>query len=256
MEPQPFLRPLCYSALAHVLVLFLLLWFLGSFLAPRTPLMMELTLIGEMSKGEGLGANASNPGQVPDQNPVAKTEGTFASPQQKAALPLPPVKPKPQAALPKSKPVKPNSGKASSEAYLESLDKSAPIGLAIHKDATNQIKTTAGLGHLGVAGSPEGNAQIEGELAARAVKTKVFPQYPAWAKQQGVEGSVKFQLTVLPNGLIKNDLELEQTSGYQELDRVVYEALIQWEFTALAPEVPQVNQSGVITFSFDLKQGN
>ncbi|MGH7739390.1 MAG: energy transducer TonB, partial [bacterium] len=134
------------------------------------------------------------------------------------------------------------------------LDKSAPIGLAIHKDTTDQIKTTAGLGHLGVAGSPDGNAQIEGELAARSVKTKVYPQYPRWALEQGVEGSVRFQLTVLPNGLLKDDLELEQTSGYPELDREVYEALIQWVFSPLAPSAPQVDQSGVITFSFNLKK--
>jgi hypothetical protein len=34
---------------------------------------------------------------------------------------------------------------------------------------------------------------------------------------------------------------------------VVYDALIQWQFEPLAPEIPQVEQSGVITFSFSLK---
>jgi TonB family protein len=256
MENSPLLRPLFYSALVHMAVLLLLVLFLGAFLAPKTPLMMELTLMGEMSKGQGLGSNASNPGQEPDQNPQAKTEGTFASPQQKVSIPVPVTSNKSQVTLHKPLAPKKYSGNASSESYLESLDKSAPIGLAIHKDATNQIKTTAGLGHLGVAGTPDGDAQIEGELAARAVKTKIFPKYPAWAQQQGVEGSVRFRMTVLPNGLLKDDLELEQTSGYQEMDRVVYEALIQWEFSALAADVPQVNQTGVITFSFNLKQGN
>jgi TonB family protein len=107
---------------------------------------------------------------------------------------------------------------------------------------------------MGVAGSPEGNPEIEGELAARAIKVQVNPVYPDWAKKQGIEAVVKFRLTVLPNGFLKeDDLQLEQTSGYRELDRDVYDALIQWEFEPLDPSVPQVNQGGVITFSFSFK---
>ena len=57
--------------------------------------------------------------------------------------------------------------------------------------------------------------------------------------------------TVLPNGLLKlDDLQLDQTSGYRELDRIVYDALLQWEFEPLAPQMPQVDQSGLITFTF------
>ncbi len=103
------------------------------------------------------------------------------------------------------------------------------------------------------AGTPDGSANIEGELAARNIKRQVNPLYPDWAKKQGVEAIVKFRLTVLPNGLLKDDLQLDQTSGYRDLDRVVYDALIQWEFDPLSPELPQVEQSGVITFSFSLK---
>jgi protein TonB len=90
-------------------------------------------------------------------------------------------------------------------------------------------------------------------LAARSIKRQVVPEYPGWAKKQGVEAVVRFRLTVLPNGLLKeDDLQLEQTSGYRELDRAVYDALIQWEFEPLRPEIPQVEQSGIITFAFSL----
>jgi TonB family protein len=253
VENDSFLKPVFYSAMVHLVLFLFLAFLLSSFLTPKTPLMMELTLIGQMSKGEGLGSVAANPGQQIDQIPQAQTQGTFSTPQKVASNPQ--VAPqKSNVALHKPLPSQKYSGNASSESYLESLDKSAPIGLSVRKEATNEIKTTAGLGHLGVAGTPEGDAQIEGELAARAVKTKIFPKYPQWAQQQGVEGSVRFRMTVLPNGLLKDDLELEQTSGYPDLDQAVYSALIQWEFTALAPDAPQVNQSGVITFSFNFEK--
>jgi TonB family protein len=253
MENDSFLKPVVYSTLIHLFILLLLAFLLSSFLAPKTPLMMELTLIGQMSKGEGLGSIASNPGKQPDQAPEAQSAGAFSSPQKTASNPEIKAAPS-KVSIHKPLPNQKVSGSASSESYLESLDKSAPIGLSIHKEATNEIKTTAGLGHLGVAGSPDGNAQIEGELAARAIKTKVFPKYPEWAQRQGVEGSVRFRMTVLPNGLLKDDLELEQTSGYPELDQDVYAALIQWEFSALTPSSPQVDQSGVITFSFNFEK--
>jgi len=253
MHDSSFSKSLLVSIFFHIGLIFILIFFYNSFFVTRTPLMMDLTLIGEMSKGSGLGSSASNSGEVPNQLPQAQTNGNFSNPQKQPANPSIQNNEKPEVTV--HRPLKPqaHSGNASSEAYLQSLDKTSPIGLSINKDVTDQIETTAGLGHMGVAGSPDGNANIEGELASRIVKKKFFPQYPDWAKKQGVEGTVKFNLTVLPNGLLKDDLQLEQTSGYSELDRVVYEALIQWEFEPLPPELPQTDQSGIITFSFNLK---
>lgn len=251
---KTFFRSLSYSTLLHVLVLFILFWIYQSFLVVHTPLMMELTLIGQMSQGNGLGSLANQAGSQPQSLPKAATSGEFGSVSQTQAQPAPPVSVKPDVSVRKPrKPVHP-TGKASKEAYLEHLSQEAPIGLENNKDVNADIKTTAGLGHLGVAGAPEGSPQIEGELAARAIKHKVEPTYPDWARKQGIEATVKFKLVVLPNGLLKEDeLQLEQTSGYRELDRVVYEALIQWEFEPLSATIPQTDQSGVITFSFNLK---
>src|SRR5258708_10728487 len=115
-----------------------------------------------------------------------------------------------------------------SPAQLANINKSAPIGLEGQNEVTSNIKTTTGLGQQSVAGSPEGKADIEGQLAGRAIKHKIFPVYPDWAKKQGIEATVMFQLTVLPNGLLKLDeLQLDQTCGYRELDKAVYDALIQ-----------------------------
>lgn len=233
-----------------LLILFLIY---QSFLVVHTPLMMDLTLIGQMSKGYGLGSPSAQSGEVPNQLPMAATNGEFGSTSQTRANPTLPNVERPEVAIKKPLKNKNQSGSASSEKYLESLSREAPIGLE-NKEVTTQIKTTTGVGSTGVAGSPEGSPTIEGELASRAIKHQVNPAYPEWAKKQGIEATVKFNLTVLPNGLLKeDDLQLEQTSGYRELDRVVYDALIQWEFQPLDPNVAQVDQSGVITFSFNLK---
>lgn len=252
---QSFKKPLLYSFLFHAVLLLLLFLIYQSFLVVRTPLLMDLTLIGEMSKGNGMGSPSSHSGETTNQQlPQAETNGEFSSPRQQNANP--PIEPAKQPEVSVKKPLKSlkHSGNAPSEAYLESLSHSAPIGLENKKDVNADIKTTAGLGHLGVAGAPDGNTNIEGELAARTIQRQVNPIYPDWAKKQGIEATVKFRMVVLPNGLLKEDeLQLDQTSGYRELDRVVYDALVQWEFAPLPSEIPQVNQSGVISFSFSLK---
>jgi TonB family protein len=251
---KEFNKSIFYSTLFHGLLLLFLFLIYQSFLVVHTPLMMDLTLIGQMSKGSGLGSPDAKSGEIPVELPKASTNGEFGTISPPQTNPQVPNAQQPEVAL--KKPLKPqkHSNKTTKEQHLENINQEAPIGFENKKDVKVDIKTTTGLGHGGVAGSPEGSPTIEGELAARAVKSQVNPIYPDWAKKQGIEATVKFRLTVLPNGLLKeDDLQLEQTSGYRELDRDVYDALIQWEFQPLDPTVTQVDQSGVITFSFNLK---
>ncbi len=253
MDKQ-FRNSLFYSTLFHGLLLLVLFLLYRSFLVANTPLMMQLTLIGQMSKGYGLGSPEAKSGEAPNVLPPAATNGEFGSTSQTRSNPPLPNAEKPEVAVKRPLSPKRNSGSAPSEKYLESLNNEAPIGLEEQKNPNDQIKTSTGVGPSGVAGSPEGSPTIEGELAARAIKHQVDPVYPDWAKKQGIEAVVKFRLTVLPNGLLReDDLQLDQTSGYRELDRAVYDALVQWQFQPLDPSVPQVDQSGVITFSFSLK---
>lgn len=219
----------------------------------QTPLLMDMTLIGETSQGNGLGAPSAQTGEVPQQVNKTDTNNQVPAPQKAIVNPVVDNSVRPEVAV-KTVKKKSNKNKALSEANLEKLNNSAPIGMENQKEASTDIKTTEGVGHQGITGAPDGNANIVGELAARTITRQVNPIYPDWAKQQGIEATVKFQITVLPNGLLKEDeIQLEQTSGYRELDRVVYDALIQWEFAPLAPDITQANQSGVVTFSFSLK---
>jgi len=249
MTAPSFQRSVLYSVLLHGLLL-LALWFVyGRFLVVRTPLLMELTLIGRMSEGEGLGSITAHPGQKSGQAPQASTAGEFDTPRREAIKP--PTTSSKVADVAMKKPIpRKDPGAETSEAHLRSLRKTAPIGLS-GKDDPTAIKTSPGSGTQGMAGTPEGDPNIQGELAARNILRQVKPDYPKWARQQGIEAVIKYRLTVLPNGLLKIDeLQLDQTSGYRELDQEVYKALLQWEFEPLAAQVPQIDQSGVITFAF------
>jgi len=249
-------RSLLWSAILHALVFVAFARLYESFLVARTPLLMELTLIGQMSRGEGLGADQSRAGDSPGALEEADTgKGEFDTPSRKADPAGTAPSETGDVARVQKTPVAPETGSADQDAHLRSVRESAPIGIVPKRSTGARIKTTTGLGRSGVAGSPDGNAAIEGQLAARGVKRKVFPPYPDWAKKQGIEGSVKYRITVLPNGLIKDDVTVDQTSGYREMDRLVYESLIQWEFEPLPPSLAQVEQSGVIHFIFNFQQG-
>jgi len=214
---------------------------------------MDLTLIGQSSLGNGQGAASAQTGQVPQQINKTDNNPQLPAPQKDTLHPAVDNSVRPEVAMKKIK-RKSIKNHAPSEANLEKLNNSAPIGMENQKADDSQIKTTEGVGHQGIAGAPDGNAQIEGQLAGRTIVRQVNPIYPDWAQKQAIEATVKYQITVLPNGLLKEDeIQLVQTSGYRELDRVVYDALIQWEFTALAPDITQADQSGIVTFSFSLK---
>jgi protein TonB len=252
---REFGKSILTSLALHALVLLLLFKVLDAFLVSHSPALMELNLIGVSSLGDGSGSQSTLRGTESVPVPAAdKGEGQdFASPKA-ASVPQPKV-PQAKGEL-SSKKIKPSprpQSKAERSAYLESLRREAPIGIAPNSKNDDHIKTTAGLGYLGVTGTPNGNVNIEGELAGRNIRRKVVPAYPDWAKKQGVEGTIQYRITVLPNGYLKDDVQLEQTSGWRELDRVVYEALLQWEFDALPEGSPQVNQSGLVTFAFGFK---
>lgn len=250
-------RSFIWSVLLHAAVLLAFMKIYDSFLVVRTPLLMELTLIGRMSRGDGLGARETSPGEavgVPESSDPGR--GEFDTPERKAAVPVRETVKSGEVSLAQTPVVKTaESGQEEQDRYLESVREDSPIGIAPRKSSPSRIKTTAGLGHMGTAGSPTGDATIEGQLAARGIRRRVFPVYPEWAKQQGIEGVVKYQVTVLPNGMMRSDIQVDQTSGYREMDKIVFDALVQWEFEPLPPSVAQVDQSGVITFVFNFKRG-
>jgi protein TonB len=85
------------------------------------------------------------------------------------------------------------------------------------------------------------NAQNE-EMVRRA-KTKVQPTYPELAHKMNISGIVKIEVTVAPNGSVK---EARVIGGHPVLAQSALDAAKRWRFEPAASE-----STGVIDFKFE-----
>src|SRR5206468_105908 len=100
-------------------------------------------------------------------------------------------------------------------------------------------------------GAPKKGVEIEGPLADRKVLNYEIPEFPSWAKEQGIlEASVAIRFWVNKDGEVLPNMRVEHTSGYGRLDRLAMDALSKWKF---APLLSEERQWGVITFRFLLE---
>lgn len=92
---------------------------------------------------------------------------------------------------------------------------------------------------------------IEGPLADRKVVAYDIPEFPKWARDQGVlEAQVSIRFWVDSAGNVLPNMRVEHTSGFGQLDRTAMESLKNWKF---APLNSEQRQWGVITFRFVLE---
>ena len=98
---------------------------------------------------------------------------------------------------------------------------------------------------------PKKSFEIAGPLNNRPITHKVIPQYPAWAEEQGIIGSVRIWFTVTSDGAVRSNMRVTKTTGYPDLDKLALEALRQWTFSAFQ-SADESNQWGIITFTFSL----
>lgn len=89
---------------------------------------------------------------------------------------------------------------------------------------------------------------IEGELSKRKVISKVIPLYP---EGYNVETDVKVEIWVSPDGRVERLLLLKK--GGNIFDQITLDALKEWRFERLTPNLPQETQRGVVTFMYRLK---
>jgi TonB family protein len=92
--------------------------------------------------------------------------------------------------------------------------------------------------------------EIAGPLNNRPIVRKVVPQYPSWAEEQGIIGSVRLYFTVTPEGQVRPNITVTKTTGYPRLDQLSIDALRQWQFSPL--DTSEEGQWGIITFNFSL----
>lgn len=108
-------------------------------------------------------------------------------------------------------------------------------------------------------GNPHAPAQeiqpgisLAGEVSDRRLIAYLAPEYPEWAKRDGVEVSVELFFTVLPSGQIKENVLIERTSGFDDFDRRAKAALAAWRFESLAAGTA-AEQWGRIEFKYRLR---
>jgi len=111
------------------------------------------------------------------------------------------------------------------------------------------------------ASAPEGDAharrtlagaQLAGPIADRAVLSHVSPDYPEWAKHDGIEAAVTLYFIVRPDGSVKENILVQKTAGFGDFDDSARAALASWRFAPLTGGRTG-EQWGTITFHFRLK---
>jgi TonB family protein len=90
-----------------------------------------------------------------------------------------------------------------------------------------------------------------GPVADRILLSYGKPQYPDWAKSEGIEGAVDLYFIVLPNGKVKENILVQKTSGFEDFDRKAVDALLAWKFEPLDGGRTG-EQWGSITFEYRL----
>ncbi len=91
------------------------------------------------------------------------------------------------------------------------------------------------------AQNPQNSAQSD-EINRRA-KNKVQPSYPELARKMNISGTVKIEVTVLPNGSVK---EARVVGGHPVLATSALDAAKKWRFEPASAE-----SSGIIEFKFE-----
>ncbi|HZZ15752.1 MAG TPA: energy transducer TonB [Candidatus Sulfotelmatobacter sp.] len=84
--------------------------------------------------------------------------------------------------------------------------------------------------------------EAQGELVRRA-KSKVAPVYPELARKLNLTGTVKVEVVVAPNGMVK---DAKVVGGHPVLATAALEAARKWRFEPTALE-----SSGIVDFKFE-----
>ncbi len=116
-----------------------------------------------------------------------------------------------------------------------------PLGSGDPKGATNPQQGEDGTGLEETRRAP---FQIEG-LNRQAVQT-VLPEYT-----EQVNAMIRVRITVAPSGRVTRRIPL--IKGNPALEQAVMNALLNWRFNPLPPNAPQEEQTGVVTFRFQLR---
>jgi TonB family protein len=99
---------------------------------------------------------------------------------------------------------------------------------------------------MAAVGSVSVRAQEPDNEVVRRVKSKVSPVYPDLARKMNITGTVKVQVTVAPNGTVK---DARVVGGHPVLASAALAAIRKWRFEPAPGE-----STGVVDFKFEPHQ--
>lgn len=106
------------------------------------------------------------------------------------------------------------------------------------------IVLTAMILSMGASRAAAQNTQnAQNEEMVRRAKTKVQPMYPELAHKMNISGTVKIEVTVAPNGTVK---EARIVGGHPVLAGAALDAAKKWKFEPAGGE-----STGIIDFKFE-----
>ncbi len=94
-------------------------------------------------------------------------------------------------------------------------------------------------------------ATLLGPVADRPVLRYAIPDYPDWAKRDGVEAAVTLYFVVRPDGSVRENVLVQKTAGFEDFDENARTALRTWRFESLRAGRTG-DQWGTVTFHFRL----
>lgn len=87
----------------------------------------------------------------------------------------------------------------------------------------------------------------DGQLeTSRRAKSKIAPAYPDLARKMNLTGTVKVEVVVAPNGVVK---DAKVIGGHPVLGNAALDAVKKWRFEPAAME-----SSGIVDFKFEPHQ--
>lgn len=104
---------------------------------------------------------------------------------------------------------------------------------------------------FGVADGSGGGRGFSLEWLQGGTRKKIAGELPQYPKGVNLEAELAFYATVDPDGTIRAILPAQKADS--RLERSVIEALRGWKFEALAPSFPQLEQTCLLKFTFQLK---
>jgi protein TonB len=131
---------------------------------------------------------------------------------------------------------------------------STPVMAAVPTRSRDERAANAQVADSGASRQIAG-AQMIGPVADRPIISFRAPEYPDWAKEEGVEGTVRLYFVVLADGRVKTNILVKRTSGFEDFDGNASVALRDWKFEPL-PGGATGEQWGEITFHYRLTEGS